>query len=176
MACASTVAVVVPSPAMSEVLEATSRTICAPMFSRPSCNSISFATATPSLVMVGDPNLFSITTLRPLGPSVTLTASANMLTPRRIACRDCSPCTICFAMIGISYRNMSLAAGMPATFRENQVAVSRYELSPGAYSFFLDRTGHYTQNIFLFHNQEVFAVNLDFGAGVLGKQNAITLS
>jgi len=34
MACASTVAVVVPSPATSEVLEATSRTICAPMFSK----------------------------------------------------------------------------------------------------------------------------------------------
>jgi hypothetical protein len=33
MAWASTVAVVVPSPAMSEVWEATSLTICAPMFS-----------------------------------------------------------------------------------------------------------------------------------------------
>ena len=33
IACASTVAVVVPSPAMSLVLDATSRTICAPMFS-----------------------------------------------------------------------------------------------------------------------------------------------
>ena len=33
MAWARTVAVVVPSPATSEVLEATSRTICAPMFS-----------------------------------------------------------------------------------------------------------------------------------------------
>jgi hypothetical protein len=33
MACASTVAVVVPSPAMSLVLVATSLTICAPMFS-----------------------------------------------------------------------------------------------------------------------------------------------
>ena len=33
MACASTVAVVVPSPATSDVLLATSRTICAPMFS-----------------------------------------------------------------------------------------------------------------------------------------------
>jgi hypothetical protein len=33
IACASTVAVVVPSPAVSFVLVATSRTICAPMFS-----------------------------------------------------------------------------------------------------------------------------------------------
>ena len=51
IACASTVAVVVPSPATSEVLEATSRTICAPMFSNPSFSSISFATVTPSLVI-----------------------------------------------------------------------------------------------------------------------------
>jgi hypothetical protein len=53
IACASTVAVVVPSPASSEVLEATSFTICAPMFSNLSFSSISFATDTPSLVTVG---------------------------------------------------------------------------------------------------------------------------
>jgi hypothetical protein len=87
MACASTVAVVVPSPALSEVLEATSRTICAPMFSKRGPISISFATVTPSLVMVGDPNDFSITTFRPLGPRVTATASARVSTPRRMASR-----------------------------------------------------------------------------------------
>ena len=91
IACASTVAVVVPSPAMSDVLLATSRTICAPMFSSGSFSSISLATVTPSLVIVGDPNFLSRTTLRPFGPSVTLTASASWLTPRRIAWRDCSP-------------------------------------------------------------------------------------
>ena len=52
---ASTVAVVVPSPAMSLVFEATSRTICAPMFSNLSSSSISLATVTPSLVMRGAP-------------------------------------------------------------------------------------------------------------------------
>ena len=91
IACASTVAVVVPSPAMSLVLLATSRTIWAPMFSVASFSSISLATVTPSLVMVGEPNFLSRTTLRPLGPSVTLTASASWLTPRRIAWRDSSP-------------------------------------------------------------------------------------
>jgi hypothetical protein len=55
MACASTVAVVVPSPASSEVLDATSFTICAPMFSNLSLSSISLATETPSLVTVGAP-------------------------------------------------------------------------------------------------------------------------
>ncbi len=78
---ASTVAVVVPSPATSEVLEATSFTIWAPMFSNLSFSSISLATETPSLVTVGAPKARSSTTLRPLGPRVTLTASARMLTP-----------------------------------------------------------------------------------------------
>ena len=80
--CASTVAVVVPSPARSEVLDATSLTICAPMFSNLSFSSISLATETPSLVTVGEPKLRSSTTLRPFGPSVILTAFARMLTPR----------------------------------------------------------------------------------------------
>ncbi len=67
MARASTVAVVVPSPATSEVLEATSRTSWAPMFSCLSLSSISLATVTPSLVMSGEPNFFSMRTLRPFG-------------------------------------------------------------------------------------------------------------
>ena len=98
MACASTVAVVVPSPATSEVFDATSRTICAPMFSSGSLRSISLATVTPSLVMTGEPNFLSRTTLRPLGPRVTFTASASRFTPRRIAWRESFPYVICFAM------------------------------------------------------------------------------
>ncbi len=80
-ACASTVAVVVPSPATSLVLVATSFTSWAPMFSNGSSSSISRAIDTPSFVMVGAPNFLPMTTLRPLGPSVTLTASANLSTP-----------------------------------------------------------------------------------------------
>ena len=80
-AWASTVAVVVPSPAMSLVLVATSFTSWAPMFSKGSSSSISRAIDTPSLVMVGAPHFLSSTTLRPLGPSVTFTASASLLTP-----------------------------------------------------------------------------------------------
>ena len=91
MHCANTVAVVVPSPATSEVLLATSRTSCAPMFCSGSLSSISLATVTPSLVIWGAPNFLSRTTLRPLGPSVILTASASRLTPRKIACRESSP-------------------------------------------------------------------------------------
>ena len=81
MACVNTVAVVVPSPALSAVLEATSFTNCAPIFSIGSANSISFATVTPSLVMVGAPNFLSRMTFLPFGPRVTFTASARASTP-----------------------------------------------------------------------------------------------
>ena len=82
MAWASTVAVVVPSPATSLVLVATSLASWAPRFSYGSSSSISRAMVTPSLVIVGAPHFLSMTTLRPFGPSVTLTALASALTPR----------------------------------------------------------------------------------------------
>ncbi len=55
MARARIVAVVVPSPASSEVLEATSLTISAPMFSNLFSSSTSLATVIPSLVIFGEP-------------------------------------------------------------------------------------------------------------------------
>ena len=76
-ACAKSVAVVVPSPAISLVLVATSFTSCAPMFSNGSSSSISFAIVTPSLVISGAPYFLSKTTFLPFGPRVTLTAFAN---------------------------------------------------------------------------------------------------
>src|SRR5688572_16842065 len=100
MDCARTVAVVVPSPALSEVLEATSFTICAPMFSNLFSSSISLATVTPSLVTVGEPQDFSMTTLRPRGPRVTFTASASVFTPRRISARAFSSKRISLAPMG----------------------------------------------------------------------------
>src|SRR5215207_5536188 len=84
---ASTVAVVVPSPAMSFVFEATSRTIWAPMFSNLSWSSISLATVTPSLVMRGAPYDLSRMTLRPFGPSVILTALLRTSMPRSMRSR-----------------------------------------------------------------------------------------
>src|SRR2546425_2979102 len=82
IAWARTVAVVVPSPARSDVLVATSFTIWAPILSISSSGSLSLATVTPSLVTVGLPNFLSMTTFRPLGPRVTFTASASWSTPR----------------------------------------------------------------------------------------------
>ncbi len=81
MAHASTVAVVVPSPATSSVFLATSLTSSAPTFSYGSSRSISLAMETPSFVIVGAPHFFSRTTLRPFGPSVTRTASASLFMP-----------------------------------------------------------------------------------------------
>src|SRR3954467_6576130 len=53
---------------------------------------------TPSLVMVGAPHFFSRTTLRPLGPSVTLTASASWFIPRSSPRRASSLKAISLAM------------------------------------------------------------------------------
>src|SRR4051794_13152655 len=68
------------------------------MFSNLSSSSISLATVTPSLVTVGAPHDFSMTTLRPRGPSVTLTALARVL----------SPCAICARALVL--KRISLAA------------------------------------------------------------------
>ncbi len=81
IACASKVADVVPSPATSCVLLATSLTNWAPMFSKLSSSSISRAMVTPSLVIWGEPNFLSSTTLRPFGPRVTFTVLASLSTP-----------------------------------------------------------------------------------------------
>ena len=108
IACANTVAVVVPSPALSEVREATSFTSCAPMFSSLSFSSISLATETPSFVTVGAPKERSRTTLRPLGPSVTLTALARMFTPLTIFARASSPKITCLAAMLFSPESCGL--------------------------------------------------------------------
>src|SRR5664279_3993384 len=174
MVCARTVAVVVPSPATSEVLEATSRTICAPMFSSGSFRSISLATVTPSLVISGEPNFFSITTLRPLGPSVTFTASARMFTPRRIDCRDSSPCRICFAIVSISLKSVVNCqwpvASVILQLRLTGVAGRTNLLGDQGR---LGRAFQDAENFFFTHNEEVVAVDLDFRTGILAEQNAI---
>src|SRR5665213_579431 len=145
MDCASTVAVVVPSPATSEVLEATSFTSCAPMFSNLSFSSISFATETPSLVTVGAPKERSSTTLRPFGPSVTLTASARMLTPAIMRTRADS-------------LNLTSLAAMEI-FLSNSV---------GADASVDD--GH---DVFFAHHEQLIAVDLDGGARVFAEEHLV---
>src|SRR6202166_2008451 len=153
IAAASTVAVVVPSPAWSEVLEATSRTIWAPMFSNLSSSSISLATVTPSLVMRGAPNDLSSTTLRPLGPSVTFTALLRMSTPRSILSRASTPnLTSLLAMMlflemgGWCLRSLLLGGG--------QISENAHDVA-------------------LLHDQQLLAVDLDLGARPFAEQHAV---
>src|SRR5262245_34185365 len=103
-AWARTVAVVVPSPATSLVLVATSLTSWAPMFSNGSSSSTSLAMETPSLVIVGAPHFLSSTTLRPFGPRVTLTASASLSTPASRARRASSSNLSSFAISSLHGR------------------------------------------------------------------------
>ncbi|MNE14535.1 hypothetical protein D3C80_1074160 [compost metagenome] len=99
---------VVPSPAKSLVFEATSLTICAPIFSNGSFNSISLATVTPSLVTFGPPKAFPIITLRPFGPKVTFTAFANASTPRFKPSRASISNFISFAIFIYRFRQYAL--------------------------------------------------------------------
>src|SRR5213592_373954 len=152
IAWASTVAVVVPSPATSDVLLATSLTICAPMFSSASFSSISFATVTPSLVIVGDPYFLSRMTWRPLGPRVTFTALARLLTPRRMPCREESPYTMCFAIPFL------LSPARSATWL-------LLLLRPAA----VDDGQHFV----LAHDEVLLTMELDLLAGVLPEEDQI---
>src|SRR5207249_4347426 len=74
----------------------------APRFSSGSVSSTSRATVTPSFVIVGAPHFLSITTLRPLGPSVTRTALASRSTPRSRARRALSSYSRLLAMQHLS--------------------------------------------------------------------------
>src|SRR2546429_4915266 len=144
IAAASTVAVVVPSPAMSEVLDATSRTIWAPIFSNLSPSSISLATVTPSLVMRGTPNDLSSTTLRPLGPSVTRTALLRMSTPRNILSRA-------------STENLTSLAAI-AVVSENDVVRARRRVASGGL-LSSDALFDDAHDVALLHDQELLAVD-----------------
>src|SRR6185369_17056662 len=149
MAWASTVAVVVPSPAMSLVLEATSLTICAPMFWSLSLSSISLATDTPSLVTVGAPKERSSTTLRPLGPRVTLTAFARMFTPSTMRERASPLKTTSFAAMFVTPK------------------IQLKKVMEGGL-LFDDRE----QVVFL-HDQQLIALDLDGLAAVLAEQHTV---
>src|SRR4051794_10975481 len=151
IAAARMVAVVVPSPTRSLVLEATSRTICAPMFSNLSESSISLATVTPSLVIRGAPKLFSSTTLRPFGPSVTLTASARIVTPLSIRVRASVENLTSLAAIGAVSSTVLLSGGL------------------GLGGALLE----HAHDVAFLHDQQLVAVELDLGAGPLAEQHPV---
>src|SRR3569832_2035268 len=148
MACASTVAVVVPSPAMSDVFDATSFTICAPMLASLSSSSTSLATVTPSLVTVGVPQDFSMMTLRPRGPRVTFTVLARMLSPLAMLER------------ALDEKTMSLAAifSLQCVFWFEKSSAELLD----------DR-----QDVVLAQDQVLDAVDLDVAARVLAEQDLV---
>src|SRR5712675_1835026 len=154
IACASTVAVVVPSPAKSEDFEATSRTIWAPMFSNLSSSSISLATVTPSLVMRGAPKDLSSTTLRPFGPSVTFTALARMSTPRSILSRA-------------STENLTSLLAMMCSLKCWGTRRLRGLLLGGG------KIGENAHDVALLHDQQFLAVELDLGARPFAEQHPV---
>src|SRR5258708_28716494 len=145
----STTAVVVPSPATSSVLVATSFRSWAPMFSNGSSSSMSRAIVTPSLVMVGEPNFLSSTTLRPLGPIVTLTASARRSMPRFSERRAVSSKMICLDNSDVPPEVYGTNAAATPSVRDDR------------------------QDVLLADDEEILAVDLEFRAGVLGVEDLV---
>src|SRR3981081_1188730 len=113
------------------------------MFSNLSESSISLATVTPSLVMRGAPYDLLRRTLRPFGPSVTLTALARMSMPRTMRSRA-SPLnlTSLAAMAGSSWLSGFLVRG--------------------------DLIDH-AHDVGFLHDHQVLAIDLDLGARPLAE-------
>src|SRR3984957_15868685 len=189
IAAASTVAVVVPSPAASADLEGTSRPIWAPMFSNLSSSSISLATVTPSLVTRGAPNDLSSTTLRPLGPSVTLTALLRMSTPRSMRSRASTPNLTSLADIFVFPElicPLILRSGLVRVSKDEANSLSPFETRPAGapqgegvqcgLSGLLLGGGKVSENahdVALLHDQQLLAVDLDLGARPFAEQHAV---
>src|SRR5437763_13796666 len=113
------------------------------MFSNLSLSSISFASDTPCLVIVGAPKLRSRTTVRPLGPRVTLTAFERILPPFTILLRTFSP------------KRTSLAAMV-----ECSDAIR------------LIRLGYDADYVVFTHMQQVLVFQLEFLARVFAEEDA----
>src|SRR5581483_6186309 len=158
IARASTVAVVVPSPATSLVLVATSLASWAPMFSHGSSSSISLAIVTPSLVIVGAPHFLSRTTLWPFGPSVRATVSASLLTPASSERRASS----------LNFR--SLDAIRPPFQMDRGPGAPRSSPRPGLRSRLLLDDG---EDVARGQDQVLLARDLDLGAAVLRVEDLV---
>src|SRR3954464_1471918 len=167
MAWARTVAVVVPSPATSLVLVATSLASWAPRFSYESSSSISRAMVTPSFVIVGAPHFLSMTTLRPLGPSVTFTASASALTPRSRARRaSSSNCRSLAAMRPSFHTRVKKSVRTDCGDRARMRSVAAGE----AEALLLDDREHVAGG----EDEVLLVVVLDLGAAVLAVDHDVT--
>src|SRR5437762_524516 len=151
------------------------------MFSNLSSSSISLATVTPSLVMRGAPKLLSSTTLRPLGPSVTRTALANVSTPRSMRSRASVENFTSFAAISVC--SVSIFSFDPHP-EEARSAPSR-RMRPVRDLVLRDApcgrssgrgvklSGDHAHDVGLLHDQEFVPFDLDLGARPLAEQHAV---
>src|SRR5215212_1430499 len=165
IACARTVAVVVPSPATSLVLVAASLRSCAPMFSKGSESSISLATVTPSWVTVGAPNFLSSATLRPLGPRVVLTALASVSMP---VLSDRRASSLNSRILGTASTS-SNSSGLRTACRSPGPRPSACRLLPAACRLLVDDG----EDVLLAEDQELLVLQLELGAGVLGEEHDV---
>src|SRR5918996_1384627 len=125
------------------------------MFSYGSSSSMSRAMVTPSFVMVGAPNFLSSRAYRPRGPSVTLTASAILSTPRFSERRASSSNSSCFATV----------LRCPPRF------VGRGRGGLGLLFFLVDDG----QDVRGLQNQKLLVVQLELGAGVLLEEDLLAV-
>src|ERR1035437_1768202 len=153
-----TVAVVVPSPAISLVLTAISLRSSAPMFSKGTANSRSRAMVTPSLMISGAPNFLSMTTLRPRGPRVTDTTSATPSTPRRSAACASLLKSNCLADIGDQ--------GLRCNEKERAAAAAGSVALAGSELLGTVACDN-REDVLLAEDQVLDLVDLDLAAGVL---------
>src|SRR3546814_1703386 len=110
--------------------------------------------------MRGAPKLLSITTLRPLGPSVTLTASARMSTPRRMRSRASRENLLIFSAI----------ISTSAFLSDNALKRSEYVAQPVEPL----SSANNPEDVAFLHDQQVFTVDLHCGAGPFAEKDAIT--
>ncbi len=109
------------------------------------------------MVIRGAPNDLSITTLRPFGPRVTFTALASTSTPRSMRSRA-------------SVWNLTSFAAI-SSLLDRQLVDCIFALSGG---YLLGGLGlDDSHDIAFLHDQEIFAVDLDLGAGPLAEQDAV---
>src|SRR5659263_247416 len=118
------------------------------MFSNLSASSISLATVTPSLVTRGEPNDFSMITLRPRGPRVTLTASASASTPTLILPRASS----------LNFRTFAIVSFL--------LVCSLVWVGCGL-------LGQDRQDVVFAQDQVLHAVDLDVRSGIFPEQDAV---
>src|SRR5690348_12775393 len=131
------------------------------MFSKGSSREISLATVTPSWVTVGAPNFLSSATLRPLGPRVVFTAPASTSMPFLRERRACSSKTSCLAIV-VSYSSWCCVSLVRIASMRRCAVAGLVALQ--------DR-----QDVGLAQDQHVLAVQLEFGAAVLGEEDFVAL-